>query len=129
MFKGDEHTLDTCDFNHFERIGCVLDGDLAFVEQRGKATLSIAVPFFTCISISLFLLSARSAAQPGRSNSKPDDIFLPLANQPVAGKEASSEIGMLPKYFISTDWRGIGATNLAGSCKLCDQGARYFQIS
>lgn len=85
--------------------------------------------FFASLSISLFLLSAHSAAQPGQSNLKPDDIFPPLAGQPLPGEEASSEIGILPKYVISIIWLGIGGTNLAGSCTLCDQGARYFQIS
>ena len=38
-----EHTLNTRDFDHLERIGCVLDGDPAFVKQSGKAAVSIAV--------------------------------------------------------------------------------------
>jgi hypothetical protein len=35
--------MDTRDFDHLERIGCVLDGDPAPVKQSGKTAVSIAV--------------------------------------------------------------------------------------
>jgi ATP10 protein len=42
--------------------------------------------FFASLSISLFLLSAHSAAQPGQSYLKPGDILPPLAGQALTGK-------------------------------------------
>jgi hypothetical protein len=105
-----EHTLDARAFDHLERIG------LFWMVIRHL------------LSKAEGLLSAHSAAQPGQFNLKPDDIFPQLAGQPLA-EEASSEIGILPKYVVSIIWLDIGGTNLAGSCTLCDQGARYFQIS
>jgi hypothetical protein len=42
--------------------------------------------FFASLSISLFLLSAHSAAQPGPSHLKPGDILPPLAGQALTGK-------------------------------------------
>jgi hypothetical protein len=54
-----EHTLDTRDFDHLERVGCVLDGDSAFGRQSEKAVVSIAILFSSPVSQFLYSCSLR----------------------------------------------------------------------